>query len=108
MTLYFVQFRQIMFNFVLRLQCNAVETSLAVEQDTVAGSCSCLPSRLTVNMMHCHHRHHNQQHQQDLFAEKLNKKMPESRPEDALGTLVKLVQTVCTKYLTLLHCEISD
>ena len=34
--------------------------------------------------------------------------MPESRPEDALGTLVKLVQTVCTKYLTLLHCEISD
>ena len=35
-------------------------------------------------------------------------KMPESRPEDALGTLVKLVQTVCTKYLTLLHCEISD
>ena len=36
------------------------------------------------------------------------KKMPESRPEDALGTLVKLVQTVCTKYLTLLHCEISD
>ena len=73
MTLYFVQFRQIMLNFVLRLQCNAVETSLAVEQDTVAGSCSCA-SRLTVNMMHCHHRHHNQQHQQDLFAEKLNKK----------------------------------
>ena len=30
--------------------------------------------------------------------------MPESRPEDALGTLVKLQNCAnCTKYLTLLH-----
>ena len=36
------------------------------------------------------------------------KKMPESRPEDALGTLVKLQNCAkCTKYLALLHCEIS-
>ena len=39
----------------------------------------------------------------------LNKKMPESRPEDALGTLVKLQNCAkCIKYLTLLHCELSD
>ena len=36
-------------------------------------------------------------------------KMPESRPEDALGTLVKLQNCAkCTKYLTLLHCELFD
>ena len=37
------------------------------------------------------------------------KKLLENRPNDVLGTLVKHQNCAnCTKYLTLLHCEISD
>ena len=39
----------------------------------------------------------------------LHIKMPKRRPKDALGTLLKLQNCAnCKKYLTLLHCEISE